>query len=118
MIDDFTQDTQVRIDLTEYLRLLLEMRKDGYTLYANTWKGLLRKLKELSADSAEQHKIVSQSVERGYKSFFPVNDKTYSNTRNKPWERNVRSLNYTSDELAQLDELEKQREAQGMQTRF
>lgn len=118
LINEFTEDEQVRLDLLEYLKLLLEMRKDGYTLYANTWKGLLRKLKELSTDSVEQHKIVSQSVERGYKSFFPVSDKFYRGTQNKPWERTVRSENYTEDELQQLADIEQQRELQGLQTRF
>ena len=79
LIDDFTRDTQIRIDLTDYLKVLLEMKQDGYNLYTNVWKGLLRKLDQLSTDPNIQHEIIRQSIERGYKSFFPVNN--YSKPR-------------------------------------
>ena len=119
MINDFTRDKQVISDLTIYLHILLEMRKDGYILYSNVWKGLLNKLKELSTDPEEQHKIISQSVERGYKSFFPVNGGIYYDIRKgKPWEEGVRSDRYTDEELKELAELNKQREAQGLRTKF
>ena len=79
LIDDFTRDTQIRIDLTDYLKVLLEMKQDGYNLYTNVWKGLLKKLDQLSTDPNIQHEIIRQSIERGYKSFFPVNN--YSKPR-------------------------------------
>lgn len=114
MIDDFTVDTQVRIDLTQYLNVLLEMRKDGYMLYANMWKGLLRKLAELSKNPKEQHEIIWQSIERGYKSFFPVN--SYSNNlKDKPWERGVKSDGYTEEEKRQLEKEQREMEARGEQ---
>lgn len=114
MIDDFTVDTQVRIDLTQYLNVLLEMRKDGYILYANVWKGLLRKLAELSKNPKEQHEIIWQSIERGYKSFFPVN--SYSNNlKDKPWEKGVKSDGYTEEEKRQLEKEQQEMEARGEQ---
>ena len=116
IIDDFTQDTQVRVDLTDYLKLLFEMRKDGFAFYANNWKGLLRKLSRLSKDPKEQHEIICQSIERGYKSFFPVI--SYSGTKEKPWEAGVSSVAYTDEELAELRKLDAEREAKGMRTRF
>lgn len=116
MIDDFTKDTQVRIDLTDYLKLLFEMRKDGFAFYANNWKGLLRKLKGLSVDPKEQHEIICQSIERGYKSFFPVN--SYNNVTNKPWEKGVKSDTYTEDEKRQLAEAEEELIARGEKVWF
>ena len=120
LIDDFTRDTQIRIDLTDYLKVLLEMKQDGYNLYTNVWKGLLRKLDQLSTDPNIQHEIIRQSIERGYKSFFPVNNYSKSNdvTKNKPWEEGVRSSRYTEVELEELEELNRQREQAGMRTRF
>ena len=116
MIDDFTPDTQVRIDLTDYLKLLFEMRKDGFAFYANNWKGLLRKLGRLSKDPKEQHEIICQSIERGYKSFFPVI--SYSDTKEKPWEQGVKCESYTDEELQELRRIDAEREAQGMRTKF
>ena len=121
MINDFTKDKQVISDLTIYLHILLEMRKDGYSLYTNVWKGLLRKLKELSDDPKEQHLIISQSVERGYKSFYPVNNwksKEYDVTKGKSWEENVSCRQATPEELAEIERLNKEREAKGLRTKF
>lgn len=121
MINDFTGDKQVISDLTIYLHILLEMRKDGYSLYTNVWKGLLRKLKELSDDPKEQHLIISQSVERGYKSFYPVNNWKSNNfdvTKGKSWEENVSCRQATQEELAEIERLNKEREAKGMRTKF
>lgn len=120
MINDFTDNIQLQADLKMYLQLLLEMKKDGYTLYANTWKGLLRKLTTLSEDPDEQHKIISQSIERGYKSFFPINS-YFGNKydrKDKPWEAEVTSSSYTKEELEELDRLDREREAQGLRTKF
>ena len=120
MINDFTDNVQVQSDLKMYLQLLLEMKKDGYILYANTWKGLLRKLATLSEDSEEQHKIISQSIERGYKNFFPINS-YFGNKydrKDKPWEAEVTSSSYTKEELEELDRLDREREAQGLRTKF
>lgn len=117
MIDSYTTDTQIRLDLVQYLNVLFEMKKDGYILYANVWKGLLRKLNELSTDPKEQHKIICQSIERGYKSFFPVN--SYSNNlKEKPWEAGVSSVAYTDEELAELRRIDAEREAKGMRIKF
>lgn len=119
MIDDFTDDTQIRIDLQDYLQLLLEMRKDGLNFYANNWKGLLRKLKELSTNADTQHKIICQSIEKGYKSFFPVNDYTKPNKRKIFGETDRMSCEqYTEQELEELRKLNEERERQGLRTKF
>lgn len=120
MINDFTKDKEIIGDLTIYLHVLLEMRKDGYSLYANVWKGLLRKLKELSDDPKEQHLIISQSVERGYKSFFPVSKRQgYKNSNEDKYaEHNVISESYTAEELQELEELDNERRRNGLRTKF
>ena len=117
LIDEFTGDTQIRIDLVDYLKLLLEMRKDGLNFYANTWKGLLRKLASLSDDPKEQHYIICQSIERGYKSFFPVNN--YSKNRGIQSESGVRHVpRMTEEDYAEEEQRLAELEAKGVQVRF
>ena len=115
LIDDFTNDIQLRTDLTDYLKLLLEMRKDGYVLYTNTWKGILRKLADLSGDDEHRCKIVRQSIERGYKSLFPLNTRRL---KALDTEYGVVSDAYTSEELAELKKLDEEREKNGQRTKF
>ena len=118
MIDDFTQDTQIRIDLVDYLKLLFEMRKDGFAFYTNNWKGLLKKLNSLSKDPKEQHEIICQSIERGYKSFFPVNNSYSNNLKEKPWEQGVKSEGYTEEEKRQIEKEREERIARGERVCF
>jgi hypothetical protein len=117
MIDDFTSDTQVRIDLQDYLQLLLEMRNNGYNLYVNTWKGLLNKLNKLSSNSNKQHEIIRQSIERGYKSFFPVNN-TDDNKKKFGEENGVYCIPITDEQLKEIDKLNEEREKNGLRTYF
>ena len=119
MVDDFTDDRVVRADLIEYLNVLLEMAKDGRPLYSNVWKGLLKKLGSLSDVSQEQHLIVRQSIERGYRSFFPVNNSWSNNSvKSQPWERGVKSDTYTPEEIEQLKKERAEMEARGEQVWF
>lgn len=117
LIDDFTKDTQIRIDLTDYLKVLLEMKQDGYNLYTNVWKGLLKKLNQLSTDPNIQHEIIRQSIERGYKSFFPVNN--YSNNydvrKGKAWEEGISCDTYTEEEKRQIERDREEMIARGEQ---
>ena len=117
LIDEFTGDTQIRIDLTDYLKLLLEMRKDGLNFYANNWKGLLRKLASLSDDPKEQHHIICQSIERGYKSFFPVNNYgRNSSIQSESGSRHVPRM--TEEDYEEEERRLAELEAKGVQTRF
>lgn len=117
MINDFTDNPQVRVDLQDYLQLLLEMKSDGYNLYANTWKGLLNKLKKLSDNPNKQHDIIRQSIERGYKSFFPANN--VDNSKKKFGEENgVYCVPITDEQLKEIDRLNEEREKKGLRTYF
>ena len=114
LVNDYTTDEKLHKALIDYLRVRLEMKNKP--LYTNSWKGLLNKL-DRDFDASERLQVVYQSIERGYASFFPVN--SYSNnTKNKPWESGVDCTPYTKEELAELEELDRQREAQGLRTRF
>ena len=115
LIDNFTNDTQIRIDLTEYLNVLLEMKVDGYNLYINVWKGLLKKLNELSTDPKIQHKIISQSIERGYKSFYPI--KSYYKQDKSP-DGLDESESMTEQDYINLKKVVEERKRNGLQTSF
>ena len=79
MIDEYTQDEELRKALRDYLSDRLAMKDKP--IYANQWKGLLNRLTELSA-TEDPIKIVKQSIERAYGGFFPVRE--YGNYNRKP----------------------------------
>lgn len=78
IIDDYTEDTNIKKMLVNYLDLLLEkMRNEHKVLYANQFKGMLKQLSDLVANrEGKLEDIISQSISKGYTGFFPAN---YSN---------------------------------------
>lgn len=119
LIDDYTTDTNLRIALIDYLKLLLQMQKDGYQLYPNSWKGLLNKL-DREFDASERLAVVRQSLERGYKSFFPISSAKLNSKNNDVLfaEEGVISEAYTKEELEELRKLDEERERNGLRTKF
>mgnify|MGYP006872972897 CR=1 FL=1 len=110
-------DNSVRRKLIMYLNFRLSVTDKP--LYVNMWKGMLNKLVELCDDTQAYESVIDQSIERGYLSFYPINSKSYyTNLADKPWEKEVRCDTYTEEELEELRELDRQREAQGLRTRF
>lgn len=116
---DFSSWGNIRKLLIDYLQFRLSVKDKP--LYFNMWKGILNKLSEMCDDNIMTYEaVIKQSIERGYLSFYPVNSysKDYDIRVGKPWEEGVKSERYTEEELAELDALEKEREARGMRTRF
>lgn len=113
MVHDYTTNKELSSSLIDYLRVRLEMKDKP--LYANSWKGLLNKL-DREFDASERLKVVRQSIERGYASFFPVNTYNSNSIRSESGTRHVPRM--TEDdykkEAVHLAELE----AQGMRVRF
>lgn len=120
MINDFTDNEMIRSDLHDYLYLLMEMRKDGKPFYTNTWKGLLRKLKEISSEPNIQHDSILYSMQKGYIGFYDPKDRNFSSKttdirKGKPWEQGVKSETYTEEEKRQIEKERAEREARGEQ---
>ena len=117
LIDDFVDthncDNSVRRKLISYLNYRLQI--NDKPLYVNMWKGMLTKLYGLYQEGHSYESVIDFCIERGYLSFYPPT--TYS-VKSKPWEKNVHSDSYTDDELEELAEIEKEREAKGMRTKF
>lgn len=88
MIDSFSENEKIRELLKDYLSMRLSMRESP--IYANQWKALLNKLKELGKDDADILDIIRQSLEKGYKSFFPVaKGYNYGGGRNTEMQRQM-----------------------------
>lgn len=69
LIHDFTENQELIDVLVNYLNLLLEIDKSMYT---NQFKGKLNKLKRLADNETERIDIVNQSIQSGWKSFYPL----------------------------------------------
>lgn len=84
IINDYTEDNNIRKLLTDYLDLLLEkMRNENKVLYANQFKGMMKHLSDLVANkNGKLEDIISQSISKGYIGFFPANYNNYSSGKN------------------------------------
>ena len=85
IINDYTEDTNIKKMLIDYLDLLLEkMRNEHKVLYANQFKGMLKHLSDLVASKeGKLEDIISQSISKGYIGFFPANhNNNYSSGKN------------------------------------
>ena len=114
MIDDFISQhncgNPVRNKLIEYLRYRLSVTDKP--LYANIWKGMLVKLDKLHQEGYGYEPIIDYCLERGYLSFYPPAG-CYSNIKEKPWEKGVKSEGYTEEEKRQIEKEREEMEARG-----
>ena len=80
IINDYTEDNNIRKMLIEYLDLLLEKSKvEHKPLYTNQFKGMLKHLNDLiaSKENGKIEDIISQSIQKSYIGFFPVTNNNY-----------------------------------------
>lgn len=118
-INDFTEDENLRSALYDYFNLRLSMMKEK-PMKLVQWKSMLVTLeKALTKSSADvtYEDIVRRAIERGYATFFPINNYQYSSgsVKNKPWEQGVKSETYTKEEKRQIEKERAEREARGEQ---
>lgn len=70
----FTGNVITQSMLESYLRLRLQM-KDKKPIYGvEQWQAMLDKLSELSSDDSTDQKLIRTAIEKGWASFFPVDD--------------------------------------------
>ena len=118
-INDFTEDENLRSALYDYFNLRLSMMKEK-PMKLVQWKSMLVTLeKALTKSSADvtYEDIVRRAIERGYATFFPINNYSYSSSsvKSKPWEQGVKSETYTEEEKRQIEKERAEREARGEQ---
>ena len=75
LISDFTNNSNLYNVLSTYLKFRLEIKDKP--LYANQFKGMLNKLNTLADNSDDMIKIVQQSLDNAWLSFYPL--KSYNN---------------------------------------
>lgn len=88
LINDFTKDEKLIKSLVNYLNLLLEIDKSMYT---NQFKGKLNKLKQLADSEKDMVGIVDQSIQHGWKSFYPLKQDTGFNNSGGGFKDNIKS---------------------------
>lgn len=118
LVHDYTTDEKLSKALIDYLQVRLQIKDKP--LYTNSWKGLLNKL-DREFDASERLQVVYQSIERGYASFFPVNNwKSDKNDvrKGKAWEEGLKCDTYTEEEKKELDKERDEMEARGERVWF
>lgn len=107
LIDAWTDLPEIRTPLLQYLDLCMEMK---CIRGANQWKGMLKTLERVQ-EQCHPHtfeEIIEQSINRGYKTFYPIND--YRTTKAPD---NVKSIKMTAEEKEELYRLAEEREQNG-----
>lgn len=99
LIDNFSDDTNVRQLLKQFLSSLSEMSKlRGQQQFA----GILNKLKSLSEDPKIQVKIIKHSIEHGYATFYDINNFGYNKNRPASSDIGHHPKHYTPEEKEQI----------------
>lgn len=113
LIDQKTNDTEIRSLLIDWLNMLLEKYKStGRVLYVNVFKGKLNMLNDYDDKSWE--KIIKYNIMKGYEGFYPIPSYTYkTDLKDKPWEKGVKSEAYTEEEKRQIEREREEMEARG-----
>lgn len=99
LINDFTDNAELRDVLIKYFNLLIEMKVN---LYTNQFKGLLHKLKSLADDEPTMQKIVENSIEHGWKSFYAPNNRYSQN--NNGFVDNMKPVQFKHDKPMDLSD--------------
>lgn len=81
-IEEFTEDTEVKEKLVEFLKVRLERKDKPFGI--NTFKGMLKKLRTLTESKAECLKIIQQSIDMQYPSFFELSKPKYKKNTGNP----------------------------------
>lgn len=78
IIDDFTNNRELKDTIYEYLRVNNENRHVPF--YPNVLKGKLKELKAMSANVDDQIRILKNSISYGYITLYDVTQNNYNNT--------------------------------------
>ena len=114
MIDSFTQDADIRSLLVKFLKSLLEKsREENRPMYYSMFVARINKLREF--DENEWISIINNTLNNSWKNFYkPENENKPSNK----FRDNAVSETYTDEELAEIERLNEERKANGLQTQF
>ena len=114
LIDDKTNDQELRSLLISWLNMLLEKYKyRGKILYANVFKGKLNMLDKF--DEADWKEIIEYNLQKGYEGFYPI--PTFNNSfKNESGARHVPTM--TEEDYIRQEEYLREMDEKGVQVRF
>jgi len=120
-IDKFCSENEcdeLKSDLEQFVKNLLEASKEtGKPIYSNIIIAKINKLKKFNKN--KWAKIVTNTLDNYWLNFIDIKDENDKyNVRNKPWNKNVKSIGYTDKELEEFEKLKKERESNGIKTTF
>ena len=112
---DFACWGNIRKLLIDYLNYRISVKDKP--LYTNMWKGMLNKLCEMCDDNVDMYeRVIKQSIERGYLSFYPVSSGSNTGIKSESGSRHVPRM--TEQDYAEEEQRLAELEAKGVQTRF
>ena len=115
IINEFTDDTDIRELLVLYLKMRLEMKDKP--LYANQFKGILNKIREYTESKDRAKEIIQYSIDHSYATFYDF-DKNYGKKQNAisnaTCNHNVESVSLTKEDIERIE----QRKKEGRQVVF
>ena len=80
-IDDYTDKPDLRNKLIQFLRIRLEVKDKPFGLAS--WQGMLEKLDQAVAECGREYvDVVQQSIDKGWLSFYPIDNKSKSSRTN------------------------------------
>jgi hypothetical protein len=80
-IDDYTDKPELRNKLIQFLRIRLEVKDKPFGLAS--WQGMLEKLDQAVAECGREYvDVVQQSIDKGWLSFYPIDNKSKSSRTN------------------------------------
>ena len=101
LIDEKTDDVQVRKLLIDWLNMLLEKYKSrGKVLYVNVFKGKLNMIDKF--DRKDWRDIVEYNIQRGYEGLYPISPYASYDPNNAPHERGLEYTHMTQEEFDEL----------------
>ena len=114
LIDDKTNDQELRSLLISWLNMLLEKYKyRGKILYANVFKGKLNMLDKF--DEADWKEIIEYNLQKGYEGFYPI--PTFNSSfKNESGARHVPTM--TEEDYIRQEEYLREMDEKGVQVRF
>lgn len=106
-ISQYTNNVVLQTKLEEFLRLRLDIAKDeGKPFYYNMWPAIVNELDSLANNTDTAIKIVEQSIQKGWKNFYPLKEyNNQSRVKADATERNVDTVKKSEDELDLADEV-------------
>ena len=112
---DFACWGNIRKLLIDYLNYRISVKDKP--LYTNMWKGMLNKLCEMCDDNVDMYeRVIKQSIERGYLSFYPVSSGSNTGIKSESGSRHVPRM--TEQDYAEEEQRLAELEAKGVRTRF